>query len=111
MLNYDNLNKMCKWERDKAMFLIHVANELGMNTESYGELLVNQSSGYTYLWLEDYNFTLYMPISCDLKLDDIYCLWTNSEDGTEEEISLGNKTLKEVQDWSDNLDILSRRDD
>jgi hypothetical protein len=93
------------------MFLIHVANELGMDTEGTGELAVNQNSGNTYLWLEDYNFTLYMPISCDLKKDDIYCLWTNSEDGTEEEISLGNKTLREVQDWSDNLDKLSRRDD
>ena len=88
MVNTENLNKMCDWERKKAIYLLSVAEDLGINTSSYGELDVNSSSGYTYLWVEDYNFSLYMPINCDLVKTDIYALWSCSECGQEEETSL-----------------------
>ena len=60
-MNLDKLNTMCNWERKKAIYLMEIAeNKLNMNLSNYGEIAVNQNSGYTYLWLEDYNFTLYM---------------------------------------------------
>ena len=59
------INEMCGWERQKAVYLIGVAESLGMDLDSYGEVAVNKNSGYTYLWSEDYNFSLYMPINCE----------------------------------------------
>jgi hypothetical protein len=95
-----NPENFCEWELDKANYLIKVARRLGMNTKGYGELNVNPNSGYTYLWLEDYCFTLFMPISCELKKSEIYALWINSNDGHEEEISLTEETiLEDLENW------------
>lgn len=83
------LSEMCDWERKKAVFLMGVAeNDLGMDLSGYGEVAVNQNSGYTYLWIEDYNFSLYMPINCELKKSDIYALWFCGYCGFEEEYNL-----------------------
>ena len=82
------LNDMCDWERKKAVFLMNVAEELGINTNSYGEVAVNPNSGYTYIWSEDYNFSLYMPINCELVKSDVIALWSCPECGTEEETDL-----------------------
>jgi hypothetical protein len=71
-----------------------------MNTEGYGMLAVNPNSGYTYLWLDDYEFTLYMPIYCELQTSDVYALYSCPIDGEEEEIELGNKTLAELEEWA-----------
>lgn len=99
--NYEN---MVKWELEKAVFLQKIAVDLGMDLTGYGEVAVNPNSGYTYLWLEDYNFTLYMPISCELKKTDIVALWTNSEDGEEIEIDLkNNTTLANIEAWAEKL--------
>jgi hypothetical protein len=99
-----DLSKMCDWERKKAIFILSVAESLGMNTSRFGELAVNQSSGYTYLWLEDYSFTIYMPITCELKKEEVVALWSCSEDGEEIEFNLKeNTTLKELEDWSAGL--------
>ena len=98
-MNYQGLEKMCGWERSKAIFLLSEAERLNMDLDSYGEIAVNQSSGYTYLWLEDYPFTLYMPISCELKKEDVMVMWTNPEDGEEVETELENKSLNELYDW------------
>lgn len=98
-MNYNNLNNMCTWERKKAIYLLEVAENLGMNIEGYGEIAVNQNSGYTYLWLEDYNFTLYMPITCDLKKEDIWIMYTNFNNGDEIEISLDNMSLEDIYQW------------
>ena len=95
---------MGKWEMEKAIFLQKTAVDLGMDLTGYGEIGVNPNSGYTYLWLEDYNFTLYMPISCDLKKSDIYALWSNPEDGEEIEKELTNRTtLRMLEDWAEKL--------
>ena len=95
------LQDMCDWERKKAIFLMRVAEELGMNTPSYGEVAVNQNSGYTYIWSEDYNFSLYMPINCELIKTDVVALWTNSEDGEEREYNLTmDTTLKDIETWT-----------
>lgn len=104
MVDFANLNKMCQWEREKAMFLIKVAEGLGMDIEGYGELAVNENSGYTYLWLEDYSFTLYMPINCDLETKDVYALWSSPYDGEEKEITLDNLTLGDLEKWAGECD-------
>lgn len=83
-----NFEKMTKWELEKAMYILVQAKELGMDMAGYGELDVNPNSGYTYLWLEDYDFSLFMPINCDLKRKDVYMLYTDFETGEETEESL-----------------------
>jgi len=94
-------NDMCDWERKKAVFLMGIAEELGINTDSYGEVAVNKNSGYTYIWSEEYNFSLYMPINCELVKSNVVALWTNSNDGTEIEFNLTNETtLKDLEDWA-----------
>ena len=99
-----NYDKMCKWELEKAIFLQKTAVDLGIDVSGYGEVSVNPNSGYTYLWLEDYNFTLYMSISCELIKTDIWALWTNPEDGEEIEIALKkNTTLNTLETWAEGL--------
>ena len=92
---------MCDWERKKAVFLMGIAEDLGINTNSSGEVAVNKNSGYTYIWSEDYNFSLYMPINCELIKSDIAALWTNSENGEEHEFNLKeNTTLEDIENWA-----------
>jgi len=99
-MNFESLNKMCGWERQKAMFLIQTAENLGMDIDCYGTIGVNQNSGYTYLWLEDYQFCLYMEINCELTKGDIYASYSSPENGEEFEIPLGKKTLIELEGWA-----------
>jgi hypothetical protein len=103
-MNYQNLNKMGNWERQKAIYLLQVADELKIDYTGFGEIAVNQNSGYTYLWCEDYPFTLYMPISCKLEKSDVWVMWTNPEDGEEIEITLDNKTLDDLYKWVESLE-------
>lgn len=100
--NYENMGK---WEIEKAIFLQKVAVDLGMDVSGYGEVAVNRNSGYTYLWLEDYSFCLYMPINCDLIKEDVYALWSNFKTGEEIEMSLENETtLNDLENWVESLD-------
>ena len=105
-MNLDKLNTMCNWERKKAIYLMNIAeNKLNMNLDSYGEIGVNQNSGYTYLWLEDYPFCLFMPINCEQKISDIYVMHTNFENGDETEKSLADfNNLDEIYDWINELE-------
>jgi hypothetical protein len=101
-IDYD---KMCEWEMQKAVFLQKVAIDIGMDLTGYGEIGVNPNSGYTYIWLEDYNFSLYMPISCELKITDVSALYTDPEDGTETELDLTtDTTLSDIEDWISRLE-------
>jgi hypothetical protein len=95
---------MCDWEIQKAGFLITEAGKLGMNVSGYGQVAVNPNSGYTYLWLEDYLFTLYMPINCELVKTDISAIWSNPENGEEEEYGLkADTTLNNLEEWCQEL--------
>jgi len=106
-----NNKNMCKWELEKAVYLQSVAVKLGMDLTVYGEVSVNPNSGYTYLWLEDYNFTLYMPINCELIIQDVVALWTNPNSGEELEYTLTNKTtLDTLEAWASKLDKKYNRD-
>ena len=99
------LEDMCDWERKKAIFLMGEAEKLGYSLKDYGEVAVNTTSGYVYIWSENYNFSLYMPISCELVKTDIYALWTNLEDGEEIEMPLKeDTTLKDIEEWSESLE-------
>ena len=106
-MELNQLNTMCDWERQKALFLMNYAeNTLGMKLNSYGELGVNPNSGYTYLWLEDYTFCLYMEINCDLKAEDIHCMWTNMDNGDEEEISCEDVTsIQDLYDFVERCEL------
>lgn len=97
---HTNFETMTGWEIEKASYLVLTAKELGMKLDSYGELSVNSSSGYTYLWLENYDFTLYMPINCDLKKEWVYVLYTDSITGIETEESLAEFDLfNDITKW------------
>ena len=98
------LTTCCQWEREKITYLLGIAQELGMDLD-YGCAGVNPNSGYSYIWSENYSFSLYMPINCELIKQDIYVLWTNPEDGEETEIALNNQTLEELENWASNLFI------
>jgi hypothetical protein len=96
---------MTNWECEKGVYLLQIARILQMDITSYGELSVNSNSGYTYLWLEDYPFSLYMPINCDIKRDDVYVLWTNYDNGEEIEESLKQfNDLEDIYEWVKSLE-------
>ena len=79
-----DIMKMTQWEREKAVFLMDIAeNRLNLDLEGYGELGLNENSGNVYLWLEDTPFTLFMPINCELKLKDVWVMAINNETGEE----------------------------
>jgi hypothetical protein len=69
----------------------------------YGCAGVNPNSGYSYIWSENYSFSLYMPINCELKKDDVYALYSSFKDGEETEVVLGNQTLEELENWASEL--------
>jgi hypothetical protein len=95
-----NYETMTSWEIEKASYIILTAKELGMDLNSYGEVNVNLNSGYTYLWLEDYDFSLYMPINCELKREDVYVLHTDFETGEEVEESLIHfESINDINEW------------
>ena len=76
-----------------------------MKLNGHGEIAVNQSSGYTYLWLEDYPFTLFMNISCELTEDDVYVLYSDSYNGDETEQYLSMfESLKDIYNWVKTLE-------
>ena len=100
------INDMCSWERKKAIFLMDVAEDLGISLKDYGEVAVNKNSGYTYLWSEDYNFSLYMHINCELQKSDINALWSCSECG--EEISISLKDSDTLEDIEENINQIEK---
>ena len=92
------------WELTKAIYLVQQAKELGMDLKGYGEIAVNPNSGYTYLWSEDYPFTLYMEIDCRLNKNDVWVMYTDMEDGEETEERLSNfNDLEEIYYWVEKI--------
>jgi len=88
------------WELEKGLYLINIASKLKMELNEYTIIDVNNNSGDVCLWSENYNFSLYMPINCDLKKSDVYALYTDFENGEESEISLKDIThVNQILDW------------
>jgi hypothetical protein len=106
-MNLDKLNTMCNWERKKAIYLMNVAeNELNLDLDGYGEIGVNQNSGNVYLWIENFNFSLFMPINCELQLSDIYVHYFNFETGEESEKLLTDfDNIKDIYNWIDKIEL------
>lgn len=92
-------SNLCNNAVRKIGLLITKASDLGMNLSGYGFADENQNSGNVYLWLEDYQFTLYIGLG----EDTIYALWSDPEDGEEEEIEVEGKTLRELEAWTEQL--------
>lgn len=78
-----------------AAKLIQKAAKLGMDLDGYGELAYNSTYGNTYLWLEDYMFTLYIS---DFD-NTVKALYSCSYDGEEWERNAGN-SLDKLEDWA-----------
>lgn len=91
--------KLQGWELDKALYLIQTANKLGMVLND-AIIDVNNNSGYVYIYSENYDFCLYMPINCELRLKDVYVLYTDMNNGEEFEISMNELlNLKHIKIW------------
>jgi hypothetical protein len=84
----------------KIAKILTKACDLGMDLSGYGEANENTSSGHVYLYLEDYNFTLFLSLGAD----DVQALWYSTIDGTEVEIPIGKMTLSDLEDWAAGLD-------
>ena len=84
------------YQLEKVGALLVRAGKLGMDVSGYGFADENPKSGYVYLWLEDYNFTLYIDISWS----GIFAMYTNSDNGEESEMEVeANTTLREINNW------------
>jgi hypothetical protein len=95
-----NTQSMTHNEIRKAALLITEASRLGMDLDSYGELDVNQYSGNVYLWLEDYNFTLYIGLGSD----KIIAVFTDPETGDEEEREVTSEdNVYTLTEWLETL--------
>lgn len=92
-------SNLCSNATRKMGLLITKASELGMDVSGYGMADENQNSGYVYLWLEDYSFTLYIGLGSDT----IYALWTDPNDGEEIETEVEGQTLSDLEDWAHKL--------
>ena len=88
--------------------LLILAADLGMNVSGYGELSYNNTFGNTYLWLEEYQFTLFIN---DYD-DELKALYTCFIDGEEMEICIDENTdLETLETWADNLYLESVKKD
>ena len=102
-----NTKGMVNNELRKAALLIAKACDMNMDLTSYGEVGVNEYSGNVFLWVEDYPFTLYIPIG---ERNTIYALWTNTENGDEISTPTHGKNLDRLMKWCDSLDRQNLRD-
>ena len=93
-------NNLCSNAMRKIALLITKASELGMDVSGYGFADENQNSGYVYLWLEDYPFTLFIRPCND---DEIEAQWSDPYDGEEHEIDVGDMSLDDLTDWCEDL--------
>lgn len=91
---------LCANATRKIALLITKASDLGMDISGYGNAGENPNSGNVYLWLEDYTFTLYIPLCAD---DEIQAIWTNIYTGDEETIEVGAMKLHDLEAWADCL--------
>jgi hypothetical protein len=84
----------------KIAKLLTKACDLEMNLSGDGHADENQNSGHVYLFLEDYNFTLFISLGSD----EIQALWYSTVDGKEIEITVGDMSLSDLETWASELD-------
>lgn len=95
-MNINESGTMTANELTKAGKLLTKAGALGMDTSGYGSLDVNKTSGYVYLWLEDYNFTIFIAPSGSA----VKALYSCPYDG-EESIKERIYSLQDLEMWAD----------
>jgi len=101
----NNLSKLNNWERQKAIYLLHSAEQFGLQTSEHTQIGVNPHSGNTWVWDEFWSVCLYMPINCDLQQSDVWVCWTNPETGEEEEDTLDSfENLAALNKWVSKLE-------
>ena len=101
----NNLSELGNWERQKAIFMMHIAEQFGLKLSKYTELGANLNSGNTWLWDEDWSVCLFMPINCELKASDIWVCWSNPESGEEHELQLSEfDNILEMNKWVQELE-------
>ena len=80
--------------------LLVLAADLDMDVSGYGELGYNNAFGNTYLWLEDYQFILFIS---DYD-DTMKALYSCFVDGKETEFCIDENTdLETLEAWAENL--------
>ena len=87
---------LCNNAYRKIAKLLTKASDLGMDLSGYGEASENTTSGHVYLYLEDYNFTLFISLGSD----EVQAVWSNPIDGEEIEIPVGDLTLAQLEQWT-----------
>jgi hypothetical protein len=87
---------LCNNAYRKIAKILTKAADLGMDLSGYGEASENTTSGHVYLWLEDYNFTLFISLGSD----EVQALWTSPDEGEEIEIPVGDLTLAQLEQWT-----------
>jgi hypothetical protein len=90
---------VCSNELRKIGMLIIKASDLGMDVSGYGSADINKWSGNVYLWLEDYQLTLYIGLNSD----EIFASWFHPETGEETDVKVGNMTLTDLENWANDL--------
>jgi len=93
--------KLCNNAYRKVAKILTKASDIGMDLSGYGHADENQNSGHVYLFLEDYNFTLFISLGSD----EIQALWYSSVDGEEIEIEVGEMSLSDLETWASDLDV------
>lgn len=96
-MNINESGNMGNNELIKAGKLLVKAGELGMDVSGYGALDVNTTSGYVYLWTEDYNFTLFVDLQGNVK-----ALYSCPIDG-EETIKDTVSSITGLEKWADKM--------
>lgn len=98
------LNNVSTKQFKNAGRLLVKAAELGMDVTGYGFIDYNSSHGNTFLWLENYGFSLYIS---DFE-PKIKALYSCGYDGEETERNVGN-SLDKLEAWALRLSDKSER--
>jgi hypothetical protein len=93
---------LCANALRKVALLITKAADLGMDLTCYGNAAENENNGNVYLWLEEYTFTLYIPLCSD---DAIHACWSSGYTDDEETIEVGAMTLHDLEAWGHDLNV------
>lgn len=91
---------LCANALRKVALLITKAADIGMDLSSYGMAGENGHTGNVYLWLEDYNFSLYIGLGGS---DRVKACWMNQYNGDEEITDAHDMTLHNLEQWAEEL--------
>jgi hypothetical protein len=96
-----NINEnLCSNAYRKIAKILTKASDLGMDLSGEGHADENTTSGHVYLWLEDYSFTLFISLGSD----DVQALWVSPDSNEEIEITVGDKSLSDLEKLTWELD-------